>query len=696
MRIILSLLAPFAVLAVAIASGQPPVLLDSTFRAELTVSPDLVVPLSDGRIYVASSRQDFTVAGHRQSGLARLRVDGSVDPTFDVGSGIGTGRIDSLDVLADGRIALIGTFTTINGVARPTLARLLANGALDQSFQPDAALLVPNPALRVPLPDGRWVVGTVANQRLTFARFTADGSPDSTYRSGTIDLNQEGPPPAVFNNATSFSRVTVLPRAALGPQYFGTRFLSFFSGGFENFYRLSPTGELEPAILFRLSISSAPGTFDIAEDNVVEIDSGFVLSQYRRGSGGMFGGSGTYGFSVSALAGGRAPVIPSHSSSLMNSRLTGISYGYGPQAKLGADGVYANSYGYRGRNGIVRLDFAGNLDPDFSCEIAEFNIPSGFIPPSGRAGYQLLANGQILLRATSVNGTPTNFLARLTPQRRAGTARLGNVSVLTRLLPGSQSLLMGYVVAHGRKNFLARAIGPALGQFGVVGASTDPVLTVSAGGAILATNDDWPADAAGLGSAVGAFELPAGSRDAALAIAPASGAHLLQVTDKTSAGGMTLAELYDLDPRPAGAASPRLVNFSARAPVGLASGPLLAGFTIDGDSTRTVLIRAVGPGLARFGLTDGLSDPVIRLFHGNAVLRTNSNWGAAKDTGVQSWSNPAYLLEEMFRTVGAFSLDSRQPDAALSATLPPGAYTVQVTSASNLAGTVLLEVYEVP
>lgn len=694
MRIPRPLLAPLAALAVATAPAQTPNLLDPTFRAELTAPPDLVMPLSDGRLYVASSRQDFTVAGHRQRGIARLLVDGSIDPSFDLGDGIEAGaKIESLDVLADGRVALMGTFTTINGAARPTLARLLASGALDPSFQPGAALLAPNPALRFPLPDGRWIVGTVANENLNFARFTATGSPDSTYRSGSIDLRQPSSP-GNSNLAPRFSSARVLSRDLLGRVYFGTRF-SFF-GSSENFHRLNSDGVLEPAILFRL-INPMVGTFERDEQAAVECDGQHALIQYSRASGGMFGGSSTRGFSVLPLSpGAPVPMIPAHGTSSEFSRVTSVGYGFGPQAQLNHDGIYTKSYGARGRNGIVRLDFAGNLDPDFSCEIVEFNIPFGEFPPSGVADFYLLSNEQILLRATSINGTPANFLARLTPSQRSGATSLRNVSVFSRLLPGAPPLLLGYVVAHGRKNLLARATGPALAQFGVADALADPVLSVASGGAFVAHNDDWSANTAIFGSVVGAFALPAGSRDAALATGHAAGAYQLQVTDKTGVGGATLAELYDLDPRPAGAASPRLVNFSARTMVGGPSGPLIAGFTIDGDSARTVVIRAVGPGLAQFGLTDTIPDPVIQLFRGNAMIGTNRNWGAVKGTGVQSWSNSAYRLEEMFRAVRAFALDSSRPDAALYATLPPGAYTVHVAGVSNTAGEVLFEVYEVP
>ncbi|MBI4623454.1 MAG: hypothetical protein HY736_09595 [Verrucomicrobia bacterium] len=54
-------------------------------------------------------------------------------------------------------------------------------------------------------------------------------------------------------------------------------------------------------------------------------------------------------------------------------------------------------------------------------------------------------------------------------------------------------------------------------------------------------------------------------------------------------------------------------------------------------------------------------------------------------------------LSAAFVQVGAFALaSSASKDAALFITLTPGNYTAQVRSADSTAGTILVEVYEVP
>jgi hypothetical protein len=61
-----------------------------------------------------------------------------------------------------------------------------------------------------------------------------------------------------------------------------------------------------------------------------------------------------------------------------------------------------------------------------------------------------------------------------------------------------------------------------------------------------------------------------------------------------------------------------------------------------------------------------------------------------------NWGGTAALISA-FSQVGAFPLPSgTSRDAALITSLPPGAYTAQVTGIGNTTGEVLLEIYELP
>lgn len=122
-------------------------------------------------------------------------------------------------------------------------------------------------------------------------------------------------------------------------------------------------------------------------------------------------------------------------------------------------------------------------------------------------------------------------------------------------------------------------------------------------------------------------------------------------------------------------------NLSSRGEVTPAA-PLVSGFVVEGRS-RTVLLRAVGPGLRAFGVTNALAAPRLELFMGNLRLEANEDWSA----------NPAQRaqVEAATARTGAFPLAVGSRDAATALTLPPGAYTIHASGAAS--GAVLLEVY---
>ncbi|MFZ9745958.1 MAG: DUF1800 family protein [Opitutaceae bacterium] len=132
----------------------------------------------------------------------------------------------------------------------------------------------------------------------------------------------------------------------------------------------------------------------------------------------------------------------------------------------------------------------------------------------------------------------------------------------------------------------------------------------------------------------------------------------------------------------------RLINLSTRAPTGAGANILTAGFVVGPGEPRQVLIRAVGPTLAAFGVTGSIANPVLTVFDadGKAV--------AAND----DWSNPAAgqaALVATFAQVGAFPLAAGGRDSALVTTLQPGSYTAQVANATGVTGETLVEVYQI-
>lgn len=281
--------------------------------------------------------------------------------------------------------------------------------------------------------------------------------------------------------------------------------------------------------------------------------------------------------------------------------------------------------------------------------------------------------------------------------RIAGTAgRLVNLSVRTFAGADLNTLIAGFsVVGSGGRTLLVRGVGPTLAGFGVSGAHPDPMITAYAGTAVIEANNAWGAARnasaiAATAPAVGAFALPAGSADAALlADFPAGFGYTVHVTGAAGATGVALMEIYDASgaaSNPPAVPAARLANVSARSGVGTGAGILIAGFAVN-ENPRAVLVRGVGPVLAAFGVTDTLANPRLRIFQGAQLIAENDDWSAASN---------ASAVAGAAASVGAFALGAGGADAALLLTLPPGAYTAQISGVNDTTGIALVEVYELP
>ena len=289
----------------------------------------------------------------------------------------------------------------------------------------------------------------------------------------------------------------------------------------------------------------------------------------------------------------------------------------------------------------------------------------------------------------AASGATESALAILT-LRTGGTSRLVNVSTRGYVPPGG-ALTPGFVLqGRASKPVLIRAIGPTLGTFGVGGTLADPVMEVIPLGesTAAASNDNWGGSSALLNAfaKVGAFPLAAASSgDASVETSlPVSGAkgYTVRITGKTAnAAGIALAEVYD-EEGVSGAV--RLVNVSTSGFVGTGEQALVPGFYIGGDAPKLLLIRAVGPGLAQFGVPETLADPQLSVtpLGKDFAVAANDNWGGAAD------------LQTAFVTAGAFNLPAGSSDAAVLVRLPPGAYTVVVSGTGNTTGNALVELYD--
>jgi sugar lactone lactonase YvrE len=133
----------------------------------------------------------------------------------------------------------------------------------------------------------------------------------------------------------------------------------------------------------------------------------------------------------------------------------------------------------------------------------------------------------------------------------------------------------------------------------------------------------------------------------------------------------------------------RLANISSRALVGTQGNVEIAGFVVAGPpgTTEQVLVRAVGPTLAQYGVSGVLALPQLTLFDSKGN-------GLASNTGWNSAPNAAQIAAAISST-GAFALPLDSGDSAILISLPPGAYTAQISGLNTTTGVALAEVYEV-
>jgi DNA-binding beta-propeller fold protein YncE len=283
----------------------------------------------------------------------------------------------------------------------------------------------------------------------------------------------------------------------------------------------------------------------------------------------------------------------------------------------------------------------------------------------------------------------------VTPPVAGAAARFINVSsrLATRDGDGSRAFIAGFVISGvAPKPVLVRAVGPGLTQFGVNGTLVNPRVRVFSGDQLVADNEDW-IDGAALretSAKVGAFALPAGSRDAALLLTLAPGAYSAHVV-ANGGEGVALIEVYDAEStQPA----TQVVNLSTRGFVGTGEDVLVAGFVVSGTRPKRVLVRGVGPTLDAFGVTGALADAVLTLYQGTTAIAENDNWETPSTVTVAAATSAEVAAAAT--SAGAFALPAGSKDAALVVMLPPGAYSAIVSGAHSGTGAGLVEVYELP
>ena len=154
-----------------------------------------------------------------------------------------------------------------------------------------------------------------------------------------------------------------------------------------------------------------------------------------------------------------------------------------------------------------------------------------------------------------------------------------------------------------------------------------------------------------------------------------STASTLVVNAKTSTGGNGGSS------GGSGSNPARIINLGVRTQIGGAAGTPAVGFVLRGSgASKRVILRAVGPTLVDYGVTNALLDPQLQLWTNGAMIASNDNWQLADLTS--------------FTSVGAFPLTIGSADAGIVMNLAGGNYSTPIVAPNGTSGVVLIECYD--
>jgi len=255
--------------------------LDTSFNSGVGANSSVYGIAESGGKYIVGGL--FTsYNGTSTNFITKLNSDGSIDPAFNIGTGPNSG-IYALTKQNDGKIIIVGVFTSFNGVARNRIARFNNDGSLDTTFNVGTGANNTIEAVAIQ-PDGKILIGgNFSNyngvSKLRIARLNADGSLDTSFNctiggavysislqndgkvllAGTFTsinstpapkvarLNSDGTLDTTFNIGTGPNSVTVRTILATpsGKAIVGGYFTSFNGGTQQYMVQLNNDGSID-------------------------------------------------------------------------------------------------------------------------------------------------------------------------------------------------------------------------------------------------------------------------------------------------------------------------------------------------------------------------------------------------------------------------------------------------------------------
>lgn len=334
---------------------------------------------SDGKIIIGG---DFTAYnGTSRNHIARLNADGSLDNSFNPGTGAYF-TIRAISIQSDGKIIIGGDFTTYNGVSRNHIARINANGSLDYTFSPGtgANAIVRTISIQT---DGKIVITgdfTAFNgwTRNYITRLNTDGSLDFSFIPG--------------NGATNY-----IPASAIqndGKIIIGGDFTSYNGTSRNRIARLKSTGSIDS------TFNPGSGANGTVETVVVQNDGKIIIggkfTTYNGTSSDHVARLNTDGSLDLTFNSGLASIVHVYSTALQSDG----------KLLIGWNCFMSSENYYR----VNRLNTNGTVDNTFKTGNTDYFIQNINIQSVGK----ILVTGSFIYYADkNVNFNSTNYITRL-------------------------------------------------------------------------------------------------------------------------------------------------------------------------------------------------------------------------------------------------------------------------------------------
>ncbi|MEY2547840.1 MAG: hypothetical protein QOD64_422 [Verrucomicrobiota bacterium] len=538
-------------------------------------------------------------------------------------------------------------------------------------FGGDAAA---TPRLLIPGTDGRLYGGSRG--------VNVNGSVYRIETSGAFTMLHQ------FSDGDDGSYPVALVAAHDGNIY-GVAASSVSSGKYGSFFRITPGGTFTVLKVFDNNLGFPSGLVEAKDGNLYGLASGPVLFRI-------------------APDGSSTTIIHSFSADPIRGSFTLVA---------GVDGnLYGTASGTNGRvsnGGLWRCSPAGSFAILHSFDGADnISTPSRLVSAANgdlygvarTVVYRFTAGGAFeplytlvslfglgLIQGTDGNlyGTTGNTTGPLGGGALFkfvfGKPSAVNLATRMKVGTGNNVSIGGFIITGNvAKKVMLRGIGPSLPMTGKL---DNPMLELrDAANTIIGRNDNWRVSQPGgvvTGDQSAAIKTsglaPIDDRESALLATLQPGNYTAVVSGTQGTTGIGLVEIYALDPE----ADATLANISTRGFADTGDNVLIGGFITDGSSygLSKLIVRALGPSLAQFGVDSPLNNPSLSVYDQNGNRQAaNDDW----QNGNQPEISAAGLAPKNVR------------ESAVYVVLPAGNYSAVVSGEDGGTGVALVETYNLP